>query len=254
MTLLRNDPQTQGPLLFRRHCAGCHSHADGQGSGIVAHEPSAPNLYGFATPEWIAGFLDPEKIASPDCFGRTKFAAGEMAGKLRELHDESDDVAVLRQQLALVARALSAEARLPAQSESDRRDARRIAAGGDLMRGDLGCTDCHRSGSSGELGSAPDLTGYGSREWLAGMIGNPQHERFYPGEHNDRMPAFARDLGRPEQNVLSRRELELLVAWLRGEWRQGPSSADDASRAEGQDRMAASRAPGGSPVPSAAAD
>ena len=28
--LLRRDPQTQGPRLFTRHCASCHSHADSQ--------------------------------------------------------------------------------------------------------------------------------------------------------------------------------------------------------------------------------
>ena len=42
--LLRNDPQTQGPLLFARHCASCHSWVDDQGRGLVASENSAPNL------------------------------------------------------------------------------------------------------------------------------------------------------------------------------------------------------------------
>ena len=33
--------------------------------------------------------------------------------------------------------------------------------------------------------------GYGSREWMMGIVHNPEHERFY-GSKNDRMPAFGR--------------------------------------------------------------
>ncbi len=235
VTLLRNDPKTQGPLLFRRHCASCHSHADEHGQGIVAQEASAPNLYGFGTPQWIAGLLDPDKIGSSHYFGDTKFADGEMAGKLREMFDDAEDRAKLREQLALAARALAAEAQLPARAAADRRDANQIAAGIELIRGELACTDCHRHGGTGELGSAPDLSGYGSREWLAGMISNPQHERFYPDDHNDRMPAFASDAQQPQQNILSPREVDLLVAWLRGDWYEGgPSSTYETSGTGGK--------------------
>ncbi|TXT36528.1 MAG: putative menaquinol-cytochrome c reductase cytochrome b/c subunit, partial [Planctomycetota bacterium] len=58
ITLLRDDPKTQGPLLFVRHCSSCHSHVNSSGHGIVASEPSAPNLHGFGTAEWISGTLD----------------------------------------------------------------------------------------------------------------------------------------------------------------------------------------------------
>ena len=63
----------------------------------------------------------------------------------------------------------------------------------------------------------PDLTGYGSRDWLIGIIGNPAHKRFY-GKENDRMPAYAESATDAKKNVLSRQELELLADWLRGEW------------------------------------
>ena len=65
-----------------------------------------------------------------------------------------------------------------------------VAAGAALIKDQAGCTNCHHFHDEGSLGSAPDLTGYGSREWLIGMISNPEHERFY-GDKNDRMPAFA---------------------------------------------------------------
>lgn len=225
ITLLRNDPKTQGPALYRRHCAACHPYTDEKGQGIVAQEASAPNLYGFGTPQWIAGVLDPEKFVSPQYFGKTKFVDGDMASKLREMFDGAEDAEKLKQQVAAAARALSAEAKLQSQSEADKRDAAQIGEGIKLIQGDLSCTECHRHGEEGELGSAPDLTGYGSREWLMGIISNPKHERFYPDNHNDRMPAFASDPKQPHQNILSPRELDMIVSWLRGEWKEETATA-----------------------------
>lgn len=226
ISLLRDNPKTQGPLLFARHCASCHSHADAIGHGIVASEPSAPNLYGFGTSHWIAGMLDPQRIASEHVFGKTKFAEGDMVSKIKELFDGLDESAAkqMRDNLKLAARALLAEAALPRQAGADEHDQSHIAAGRELLVGSLSCTECHRFRDKGELGSAPDLTGYGSREWLLGMIGNPQHERFYAGDRNDRMPAFAEDAEHSERNLLSPRELNLLVDWLRGDWYEPPAS------------------------------
>ena len=45
-------------------------------------------------------------------------------------------------------------------------------------------------------GSEPDLTGYGSYEWMMGMISDPTHRRFYRQE-NDRMPSFAANKDKP---------------------------------------------------------
>ena len=81
----------------------------------------------------------------------------------------------------------------------------------------------------GELGSAPDLTGYASPEWLTAFLSNPADERFYRDE-NDRMPAFAPHPGDPA-NRLSAEDLALLVSWLRGEWYE-PVPANSASDAK----------------------
>jgi ubiquinol-cytochrome c reductase cytochrome b subunit len=220
--LLRNDAHTQGPLLFARHCAGCHPYRDHAGQGIASLQPSAPNLHGFASPDWIAGLLDRDQIATPRYFGNTKLAAGDMASAVTDVFEGADDAEAkteLRGQLKKVARALSAQAGLPSQADSDKREAPAIAEGTKLLTADLGCTECHRFNDHGELGSAPDLTGYGSRAWLKGMIANPQHERFYPKELNDRMPAFAESPQNSAGNILSGRELDLLVDWLRGDQR-----------------------------------
>ncbi len=72
---------------------------------------------------------------------------------------------------------------------------------------------CHLYHDEGET-EAPDLTGYGSRQWLIDFISNPAHERFY-GEANDRMPAFAESTEDPLRNLLSQQELEMIVDWLR---------------------------------------
>lgn len=217
--LLRGDARTQGPLLFARHCVACHNHVDGQGHGIVAENPSAPNLYGFGSTEWIQGMLDPERIVSPHVFGNTKFKQGEMAAKVRSMFKKAgpDGAAELKGQLQLIARALSAEARRPDQIARDEHDQADIKQGRTLIV-EVGCTECHKYHDEGDLGQAPDLTGYASREWLTGMISNPSQERFYADDQNDRMQQFAADALHPDLNLLNANELRLLVDWMQGEW------------------------------------
>ena len=107
--------------------------------------------------------------------------------------------------------ALSAEAGLKAQRETEARDAAAITAGRNFLASEaMQCTECHQFRKPDEDASAPDLTGYGSREWLMGIMGHPKHDRFY-GKRNDRMPSFG------ETSRLTARELELLIRWLRGD-------------------------------------
>ena len=80
-----------------------------------------------------------------------------------------------------------------------------------LLAGEIACTDCHSFLKKDPDATAPDLTAYGSRDWLIGMISNPAHEDYY-GKKNDRMPAFSDD------GILERREIEMVADWLRGEW------------------------------------
>ena len=208
--LLRNDPQTQGPRLFARHCVSCHSHADPQGHGLVAAEPSAPNLYGIGTTDWIAGFLEPGRASSDSFFGKTKFREGDMVQHVTGLFSEAGEAGQegLKQKLRSVAAALAAEAAIESP------EAALVTAGREALISSVGCTDCHRFHDQGELGSAPDLTGYGSANWLKQMIAKPTAERFY-SDRNDRMPEFAADESHPELNLISPHELDLLVRWLR---------------------------------------
>lgn len=214
LTLVRSDAKIQGPKLFEQHCASCHPWVDPQGKGMKAEKPSAPNLYHFADRTWIAGLLDPKRIGGPDFFGNTAFRKGEMAGFVKEtFSDLGDDE---KKQLQAAVAALSAEAGLKSQRDQDKADAARIATGRKAMTGDYDCANCHKLLEKGRLGSAPDLTGYGSREWLVGIISNPAHKRFY-GDKNDRMPRYAESPD-PTKNILSTQSVEILADWLRGEW------------------------------------
>jgi ubiquinol-cytochrome c reductase cytochrome b subunit len=233
--LLRSDPKTQGPKLFRQHCAACHNHFDPNASdgdplrSILVENPTASNLWRFGSREWVAGILDPERIAGPHYFGNTALNEGEMttwvddniAEQLGSL--EGKELAAYRRKIEDVTIAVSVESGLPGSAAPDLEE--RIAAGREAIVSEFACIDCHKFGDEGALGMAPDLTGYASPEWLKAFISNPENERFYP-ETNDRMPAFAAHADNPAANRLTATELDLVVSWLRGEWYE-PTSATD---------------------------
>ncbi|HEV3344670.1 MAG TPA: c-type cytochrome, partial [Pirellulales bacterium] len=208
LSVLRKDPKTQGPRLFDRYCASCHTHDD---ATEVPEKPSAPNLTHLATRGWIGGLLDPEQVDGPNYFGGTSHKEGEMQGFVKETLAKADS-----EQVKAVVAALSAEAGLPSQKSLDEKEAGLVQQGLAQIR-EIGCIDCHKFREAGELGSAPDLTGYGSYEWLKGMIANPTHERYYRDD-NDRMPVFAEHEDKPDSNIISPTNLDLLVRWLRGDW------------------------------------
>ena len=268
LTLLRNDPLTQGPKLFARNCASCHRYGGHDGLGepattavkiqtndtvaslASAHgmteaqlrslnrlrsdslrvgqslevfsAPAGADLKGFASREWLAGLLDPARADSPQYFGGTKFADGKMVKFVKK--DVASFSAVQKEQLRKVLAALSAEAQLKSRHEADQRDASLIAEGRTLLASEaMRCTECHRFRDKGEDPTGPDLTGYGSRDWLMGMITNPKHERFY-GRRNDRLPAFGAD------GLLDVQKIGLIVDWLRGEWYEPGPRTDVAGR------------------------
>jgi len=208
LTLLKNDPMTQGPKLFAARCASCHRYG---GNDAMGGQPkdgqSGADLKGFGSREWLTAFLDAEHISSSNYFGGTKFADGKMAKFVKKDFPKFD--AEKKKQLESVIKALSAEAGLDSQAAKDKADAETIKQGRELMAGpDMRCMECHQFHKKDEDATAPDLTGWASREWMAAIITNPAHERFY-GKRNDRMPAFGVD------GILDARQISLLVDWLR---------------------------------------
>ncbi|MCA9258192.1 MAG: cytochrome b N-terminal domain-containing protein [Planctomycetales bacterium] len=230
LSLMYDDPAIQGPKLFRRFCASCHNyqnlenpHADDQ---LVHGNASAPNLYGIGTVAWIEGFVDPERIASQHVLGYdgSPFVEGDMVSYVKDsFGDELDDSqrAAAQEALHKTALALANEAGLPTAEKLEEAE---VAAGVELLveglaetlETGMSCTDCHKFHEYGDLGSAPDLTGYLSAEWLHAFLSNPAGERFYP-DSNDRMPAFAPHAD-AELNQLDPKSLNLLIRWLRRDY------------------------------------
>ena len=229
LTLLRKDAKAEGRRLFAQQCASCHNMRSAPGHGVDSvlemsiENPTAPNLFGFASRAWIARLLDPKQIRGPDYFGNTKLRTGEMPKFVKETLGDLDGEQ--KRSLEKVVMALSAEAHLPSQERLDAKDAKAIAEGRKSMVDDFGCTNCHKFHKNGSLGSAPELTGYGSSEWIAGIIRNPAHRRYY-GKLNDRMPAYG-GAGDPAQDTLSPEQIRLLADWLRGEWYEDGMMKDE---------------------------
>jgi len=230
LSLLRHDPKTQGQRLFARNCASCHSYFDPDQPGSLGEadrlaRASAPNLFGFASRRWLSGLLSPQQITGQQYFGGTSHKKGDMVGYVTG--SLQDHARWTSRQIDDVVAALSAEADLPEEQEAADADKAAnqaaIQAGRALIQDPDRCAQCHRfHDTSVELGSAPDLTGYGSRQWLTDFISNPAHERFYGVDGNDRMPAFAADAKHPEKNLLTPEEIGYLVNWLRGDWNAPP--------------------------------
>jgi mono/diheme cytochrome c family protein len=219
LELVRSDPKSQGPRLFALHCASCHAHADPQApeaAGLLA-KASAANLFGFGSAAWMRGLLDPEQVAGPAYFGNTAHKDGDMVSYVKDTIADADEWS--REEIDAVVALMAAEAALPGMEAVD---VPTLERGRNLVTDAERCGGCHAFHDNGtDYGSAPDLTGWGSREWLVGIIVDPTHERFY-GDTNDRMPSFGKA---PEGGLapLTRPQIELIADWLRGEWYEPPA-------------------------------
>jgi len=207
VSLLRADPENQGRRLFAAHCASCHRYNGHDGRGYPVDDPqSAADLAGFASTAWVTELLNYDHYVSDKYFGGTKFKDGTMARKVLAKYTEEEN-----KLLPEIARLLADEANLPYEEklEEEKREELLALFYNDNLDFEDGraCIDCHDIDSEDE-GSAPDLTGYGSREWLIAFIENPEDSRFY-GKKNDRMPCYGRD------DKLKPEEIEILVDWIR---------------------------------------
>jgi ubiquinol-cytochrome c reductase cytochrome b subunit len=213
LDLIRNDALSQGPKLFAQHCASCHAHVDPAApeAQAVLAKASAANLHGFGTAAWMRGLLDPKQVAGPGYFGNTAHKDGDMVNFVQ--NDLADAATWKPDQIEAVIAAMAAEAGLAAAGTP----ATVVEKGRTLVADGERCGSCHTFRDNGvAAGSAPDITGWGTREWLVGIIADPTHERFY-GDSNDRMPSF----GKAEEGsapMLTRRQIELIADWLRGDW------------------------------------
>jgi ubiquinol-cytochrome c reductase cytochrome b subunit len=255
LAMMYDDAYLQGPRLFRQHCAGCHNHesepdtdvqvgvdpvefrANAHRLGInlvdvVNSKPTAPNLWGVGGRSWMRAFLNAEHIVDEDHFGYegSPFVDGDMVTFVQDAvtEDMSDDErkaaedALLKVADALwLAAGTTTKVHPNAMKELEERaeEGWELINGGlaEVVDGGMSCVDCHVF-EEGEVGTAPNLYRYMSREWLIDFIRNPAAEEYY-GELNDRMPAFAPH-DDPQLNQLDEKSLGLIVDWLRGDWRR----------------------------------
>lgn len=245
--LLANDPYTQGPRLFARHCSGCHRYdghdatflkktkiveKDGRKSTI--EEPAtAADLGNFGSREWMRNVLvDYHGVFAPlqtdlakASYGEkaTHFLTGDMASWSENNKAKLQDAANADDFKALVEF-------LAAQSGRDETDAALVAKGreifktGTLANGSIdACADCHAMHAAGDAdplstggAGAPTLTGYAGKAWMTAFLKGPGSEEYY-GEHN-LMPSF--------ESSLNEKELSLLVDWMVGDYyRASPHDA-----------------------------
>jgi ubiquinol-cytochrome c reductase cytochrome b subunit len=212
--LLRNDPLLKGRQLWVARCSVCHPFTTDPALGEPALETLFPerfkkpdyraaDLGDYAHPDpkkraaWIRGLL--EKPDDPKYFGRTDPKLEKMTewkkGVLetraewkKELSKEAAAEKIRKQEehYDTVARWLADQA-----NPKEQRDAKLHTDGLEAFgRKGAGCNQCHAlSGDKVKGGeSAPDLTGYGSQEWIRLMVMNPGHSLRHAGAKN--MPAF----------------------------------------------------------------
>ncbi|MCX7413165.1 MAG: cytochrome bc complex cytochrome b subunit [Planctomycetia bacterium] len=220
LELVRNDALSQGPKLFAQHCASCHAHVDPAAAGASAllAKASAANLFEFGKAAWMRGLLDPKQVAGPAYFGNTAHKEGDMVNFVT--NDLTDRDTWKPADIEAVIAAMAAEAGFAdTQAPPDL-----IEKGRTLIADGERCGGCHKFGDNDmELGSAPDITGWGSKEWLVGILTDPTHERFY-GDSNDRMPSFGKaDEG--AMPLLTSQQIGLIADWLRGEWYRPAAAA-----------------------------
>jgi ubiquinol-cytochrome c reductase cytochrome b subunit len=230
---LRNDARALALRTLTDTCLRCHTYVDENGHGWNLVEtppakegdaptggPSAPNLYNFGRREWVEGLLNKEKIAGDHYFGRTPLKERD-GGMVKYVTGTADDPGLSGtykpEDVPKIAAALAAEGGF----QADDKEKELIAAGRELIQNGSGCAMCHEFHGDGSLiGTAPNLTGWGSRDWLVGMISDPNHQNFYGhlSAEEQTMPAFSARAQSPNKVPLHPEVIKALAEWLRGEW------------------------------------
>lgn len=226
--MLRDDPLSQGPVLFAQFCSGCHGYQghDGLGGTLVA-QPSAPDLGNFGSREWItASLIDFETQFAPLANVPEDSEFAEAASTILEgdmatwSNDHAEIFAERPTELKALVEYLAAQ-KTPAHTTIDEalvQQGRNIFVDGTLSgEAEMSlCIDCHEFRETdafglpgevlGEENYAPILTNYASTSWLKNMIAHPES---HYGDNNA-MPPFAEQL--------SEQQISLLAKWLSGNY------------------------------------
>ena len=176
IAVYENEPNFAAKKLWAERCGGCHDDGKDRKGPIMAA--------GYNSRAWIKGLLE-----APDgdaYFGRVqKIQAAKSRMKPAEEKGAELDAIVEF---------------VYAQTGATDADAALAKKGKDLFDGGK-CSDCHFDDGTSEEGEGPNLGGRGSKAWIAGMIADPGHAKYF-GDKND-MPAFAAKLSPVEIGQLA---------------------------------------------------
>jgi quinol-cytochrome oxidoreductase complex cytochrome b subunit/mono/diheme cytochrome c family protein len=207
--LLQRDPKTQGPQLFKLRCGSCHSYNlrnDHDDFHTSKDRPTfrAGDLAGFGSKEWIKGLLrDPD---SPRYFGLTKLKKGPMseyvhkewqgsADKLKKADPKEHQR--VSDRFAAVAGWLATHPDAPPKGKEEPS----LLQGWKVFKADcLGCHPFAGQGGTRPTRLGPDLTGYGSQEWLRFTITDP-HDPLRYGRTSEKRPWNAMPLFRDKDGL-----------------------------------------------------
>ncbi|MFT5322539.1 MAG: ubiquinol-cytochrome c reductase cytochrome b subunit [Planctomycetaceae bacterium] len=240
VSLLRQDPFTQGPVLFAKYCASCHRYNGHNGRGIVLREtdkatkkqfiavPEATDLANFGSRDWMKAIItDYGNHFAP--LKKAKWYPGIDDAEFNlddsEMADASEGYAEAftspenANDLNALVEALVALRGWNGDEETI--DAKLVERGQQILDGEpladgteiSSCTECHDTiGSDFELTGEgfgyPDLAEYGSAKWLNAFISDPGSDQFYGAKNH--MPAYA--------DKMNAKDLDLLVQWMTGDY------------------------------------
>jgi ubiquinol-cytochrome c reductase cytochrome b subunit len=185
LDMMHNDPEVRPRALFAQHCGSCHAVRG------VSTERKGPRLDGFGSRAWGAAFVAwPEH---PELMGTSEI---DDMQPMRRLSDDD---------LRAVGEWLHAQGVARGEPAADVALVERAVP---IIRDR--CNGCHLGSlapadAEGAARDAPNLDGWGSREWIYEQIVNPHRLEQY-GARN-KMPRF--------RDKLSERELQMIVEYVR---------------------------------------
>ena len=255
ITLLTNDPLTQGPQIFTQYCLDCHQPEDRlesfenppQAPGLA--DPLVRNEIQFGSREWIRNVLTDfggHFAALSNIEGeRAEAAQYILEGSMKDWSDSNAETLQNPQNEAdynALVEFLYAQSQRPDALQPDDPIVQRgkeIFVSGEMMVDSIdACADCHSMHALTVIGEDDDreivfedeplsedlqpiLTGYGGSKWLKEFIADPQTH--YAGEYgNNAMPGFA--------TQLSEHQLEMVARWLARDYH---GADDDESHSTG---------------------
>ncbi len=245
VTLLRQDPLTQGRQLFAAKCAACHRYDGHNGKGFPVlvggkeTPATAADLGKFGSRDWLRDVLvsygkvfEPINNATRDGESLGPLYLGDdamMAAWSRENQEVLNDPKNEAKLRALIEFVVSQSQRADLAPFDDAlvAEGRTIFETGELAEGSFSsaCVDCHAIHPAGEkamlgdFGGAPSLVGYGGRGWLTRFIANPSADEFYGYDSSKCiMPGF--------EESLEPSELDLLVRWMIGDYYRAPQTTE----------------------------